>query len=260
MQSGTPVVIGEWGGRYEGTSAQWQQTLQRYARERGLSQFFYALNGNSNSVRVSPYICICVLSIPRATRRLACTCAPQRRPPGITKASCAHCCRWAGSTHTTWITDSTPLPCSPRRQPRTLCRCSSGLSADHQRARPLRLHPLRRPPHQRRRHRRSTRHHRHRCHSAPRSAPPWRLTGGSSAHTMPTALAALSARSTPSPPIASSTVRISLHRGCASVRTMPTALAARSVDSLHHRRNCRCRRDRRRRRQHRRHHQHRHHH
>ena len=45
-----PVVVGEWGGRYEGASAQWQHALQAYLAGRRASHFFYALNANSHSV------------------------------------------------------------------------------------------------------------------------------------------------------------------------------------------------------------------
>ena len=48
--TGTPVVVGEWGGRWEGDAMRWQIEMQSYLRTRRQSHFFFALNGNSISV------------------------------------------------------------------------------------------------------------------------------------------------------------------------------------------------------------------
>ena len=48
--------VGEWGGRMEDAPEVWQRALQAYLRERRMSYFFYALNGNSHSVGgIYPY-------------------------------------------------------------------------------------------------------------------------------------------------------------------------------------------------------------
>ena len=52
-ETGTPVIVGEWGGRYDsgaGNTAAWQQRMQQYLKRKGASYFYYALNANSASV------------------------------------------------------------------------------------------------------------------------------------------------------------------------------------------------------------------
>ena len=52
-ETGTPVIVGEWGGRYDsgaGNTAAWQQRVQQYLKRKGASYFYYALNANSASV------------------------------------------------------------------------------------------------------------------------------------------------------------------------------------------------------------------
>ena len=44
-ETGVPVMLGEWGGVGEATSA-WQQKMTTYLEERGISYFYWALNDN----------------------------------------------------------------------------------------------------------------------------------------------------------------------------------------------------------------------
>jgi aryl-phospho-beta-D-glucosidase BglC (GH1 family) len=49
-ETGSPTIVGEWGGRMGGKSELWQRELQRYLREMRMSSFFFALNANSRRV------------------------------------------------------------------------------------------------------------------------------------------------------------------------------------------------------------------
>lgn len=47
LASGATVVVGEWGGPFEGKDRQWQEAFSRFLRDRQLSSFYWSLNPNS---------------------------------------------------------------------------------------------------------------------------------------------------------------------------------------------------------------------
>ena len=47
VASGATVVVGEWGGPFEGKDRQWQEAFSRFLQQKKISSFYWALNPNS---------------------------------------------------------------------------------------------------------------------------------------------------------------------------------------------------------------------
>ena len=49
-ETGTPILMSEWGGLWEGKVSEWQQTAARYFKQNNISSIYWALNSNSHNV------------------------------------------------------------------------------------------------------------------------------------------------------------------------------------------------------------------
>ena len=47
QKTGRAILVGEWGGTYEGVDKLWQQAAAAYFAERGIGSFYYCLNPGS---------------------------------------------------------------------------------------------------------------------------------------------------------------------------------------------------------------------